>query len=124
LLVENDNLESLVDSLDRLIVSPELRRSLGRAARKRVAEDFNLDIQAEAYFTLYQDLLRSRRSRWAAVVRAQVQRGRLLPRLAADAYMPDGMRTVVRGLRRRMHGIVGRLQRPWTRAPDGGSPAG
>jgi glycosyltransferase involved in cell wall biosynthesis len=43
-LVQPADIDGLADALQRLIENPELRRRLGRAARVKVAEEFNLDI--------------------------------------------------------------------------------
>lgn len=61
-LIDDDNLPQLVTALECLIADPALRHRLGQAGRQRVAADFDLEAQAEAYRRLYDRLLANRRS--------------------------------------------------------------
>lgn len=50
------SIPALADALGRLIESPDLRRSMGQAARKRVEEQFTWSVVIDQYVSLWDDL--------------------------------------------------------------------
>lgn len=60
MLVPLDDEIALADAIDELMENPELRESLGRAARKRVESVFDASIMAEKTWNLYKDVLSRR----------------------------------------------------------------
>jgi glycosyltransferase involved in cell wall biosynthesis len=57
ILVTAGDVEELCGALDRLASDAALRRSLGRAARRRVADHFSVGVQARAHADLYRALM-------------------------------------------------------------------
>ena len=57
LVVETSDLDGLTAGVERLIVDSEMRRSLGNAARQRVADFFSPRKSFEQLLTIYQSLL-------------------------------------------------------------------
>lgn len=60
LVVPSNNPRALAAALEKLILDAELRRSMGRAGRKRVQEHFSLDSCTDAYESLLREVLDSR----------------------------------------------------------------
>lgn len=85
LLVPNEDLESLTDALERLVVDPELRAKLGEAGHKKVAKHFNIETQARQYAELYYNLLNTS-------PRANVNMPRQLPVNAKKAAFGKALR--------------------------------
>ena len=63
MVVETGDLDGLTASVERLIVAPHLRQSLGRAARQRVAEHFNPRQSFEQLVGIYESLLKPQPAR-------------------------------------------------------------
>jgi glycosyltransferase involved in cell wall biosynthesis len=61
LLVPCNAPECVADALERLIVDPALRRSLGEAAHRIALSEYGADLYAQRYLALYEDLLAGRR---------------------------------------------------------------
>jgi len=57
ILVTAGDVEELCGALDRLASDAALRRSLGKAARRRVADHFSVAVQARAHADLYRALM-------------------------------------------------------------------
>jgi glycosyltransferase involved in cell wall biosynthesis len=57
LLVPPREPEALAAAIARLLTSPEEAARLGRAARRKVEDDFGLDLMVARHETLYRDLL-------------------------------------------------------------------
>jgi glycosyltransferase involved in cell wall biosynthesis len=57
LIVPTRDTAALIAALDRLLADPELRRRLGRAARKRAQEVFAVEKVVAATFEVYRELL-------------------------------------------------------------------
>jgi glycosyltransferase involved in cell wall biosynthesis len=57
LLVAPGSHDQLVESLERLLVDPELRRRLGENAREKVIGDFNAENSAAQLHALFADQL-------------------------------------------------------------------
>ena len=53
LLFEKNNVEDLIDKLELLINSPDLRAQFGKAARDRVLNKFNSAIQLDKLIEIY-----------------------------------------------------------------------
>jgi len=64
LLIEDNDLDGVVNALERLITDGGLRKALGQAGYLRIKRDFNLSEQIDAYAALYQRYLRSSHSRY------------------------------------------------------------
>jgi glycosyltransferase involved in cell wall biosynthesis len=64
LLVPVDDTSAFASALARLMDSPDLRRSLGTAARERVHDHFIIDRYVTAFTSLYEELLAEPRSRY------------------------------------------------------------
>ena len=60
LLVPADDTEALGQAIRGLLEDDELRERLGRAARRRIAQRYTIDIEAERHQRIYDDLLRRR----------------------------------------------------------------
>jgi glycosyltransferase involved in cell wall biosynthesis len=58
-LINPLNLEAFSDRLARILGEEALARTMGRAARERVEEDFSLNLTARKTLTLYEDLVQS-----------------------------------------------------------------
>lgn len=56
-LVEKDNLEQTVETIEKLLFDEALRRKMGESAAKRIKEDFNLINQSQDYLNLYHHLV-------------------------------------------------------------------
>ncbi len=56
LLVQPGDVEALAYGLDRLVLDPELRASLGRGARRRALEHFGLDRWAREHVDYYEEI--------------------------------------------------------------------
>jgi len=52
---------ALADALGRLVTEPELKREMGRRARRRVLEHFSAERMALEYHELFQELLAAAR---------------------------------------------------------------
>jgi len=61
LLVPSGQPHALADALNRLLASPELRRTMGAAGRTRMREEFTFEAQAKQYGALFEKLLAKRR---------------------------------------------------------------
>jgi sugar transferase (PEP-CTERM/EpsH1 system associated) len=59
-LVPAGDATQLADALDRLVGSPELRQSFGRAARRRTEDEFSLHGMVQRYQAFYRDAVRDR----------------------------------------------------------------
>jgi glycosyltransferase involved in cell wall biosynthesis len=57
LLVEPENVTALADALRELCSSLELRRDLGRQARRRIETDYTMEREAAQYDSLYRSAL-------------------------------------------------------------------
>ena len=58
-LVPVDDLDAFVDRVVRLVRDAELRRSMGEAGRRRIAEHFGMDGVARGYLEVYEELLQT-----------------------------------------------------------------
>jgi glycosyltransferase involved in cell wall biosynthesis len=96
LLIDDNDLDGLVAALERLMADPDLRRSLGEAGRERVAQDFDLDAQAEMYDALYRRLLNEIKSPGSLWIRRQWFLGQLLGKLAWQHLVPARVKTLWR----------------------------
>jgi glycosyltransferase involved in cell wall biosynthesis len=63
LLVDPGQPDELAKALEKLLASPELRRSLGTAARKRAEERFDLPALRERLGAIYLEAARARSRR-------------------------------------------------------------
>lgn len=61
LLVEPHSPEALARALERLLLSPDEARALGRAGKARAAAEFSMEKTAAAYVEVYREVLRERR---------------------------------------------------------------
>lgn len=57
LLFENKNSADLAEKISKLIASDDIRKKLGKSARKRVVEKFNLDRQTDRIIEIYSSQL-------------------------------------------------------------------
>ncbi len=55
-VVDVDDLEAMVEATSRLVLSPELRRVMGEAARRRCLERFSLDAVAACWLSFLEPL--------------------------------------------------------------------
>jgi glycosyltransferase involved in cell wall biosynthesis len=60
LLAKPEDAQSLADALARLLVSPDLRREYGRAARERLESDFAIETTVQPLKALYEKLIKPR----------------------------------------------------------------
>lgn len=60
ILFPSDDVHKMVQALKKLIDSPELRKQMGAAGKKRIAADFDLEKQSQKYAQLYRDLLKQK----------------------------------------------------------------
>ncbi len=58
-VVPSRDYKAMADRLERLLDDAQLRRRMGRSARKRVVENFNIDHQIEQFASLYRDVVRT-----------------------------------------------------------------
>jgi glycosyltransferase involved in cell wall biosynthesis len=65
LLVPVNDVDALAGALGRLVADPDLRVSLGMAARRHVAEAFGMDRFVAEFATLYEDAVDRRRRKRA-----------------------------------------------------------
>ena len=54
-LIGAGELQELTDTLTRLLQQPELRRTMGQAARRTILQGYSLGHQAARLFRLYQE---------------------------------------------------------------------
>jgi glycosyltransferase involved in cell wall biosynthesis len=59
LLIQEKNLEQLIQALEQYILDKDLRNLHGENAFKTIYEKFNLDLSAQEYDKLYQEILQS-----------------------------------------------------------------
>jgi glycosyltransferase involved in cell wall biosynthesis len=59
-LVPPDDPDALAEAIERLVEDPSLAQRLGRAGRRRVAENFDLEAVREAHLALYRRMLATR----------------------------------------------------------------
>jgi glycosyltransferase involved in cell wall biosynthesis len=57
-LVVNDTVEGLARAVLRLLHHPEMREALGKAAYQKARQNFQLDRQAEAVESFYQEMIK------------------------------------------------------------------
>lgn len=57
ILVPPKDAEALADALAQVVQNPELRRTLGKAGKCRVADEFTFTGMLDAYETIYKNLL-------------------------------------------------------------------
>ena len=62
LLVPPRDAEALSNAINRMLDSEPLRRTMGKASRKRVQAFFSLDKVADAYAAIYDSLLAGKRN--------------------------------------------------------------
>ncbi len=79
LLFESGNIEALRAAIERLASEPELRRQMGRAARRRVEEHFSLDQHCVHLAELYREAIREFNSRKTPLAAQDYARLRILP---------------------------------------------
>lgn len=59
LLFENKNPQDLAEKVYELIAEPALRKKLGKAARQRVIENFNIEKQTDKIIEIYESLIKN-----------------------------------------------------------------
>jgi len=64
ILVPNEDLEGLTAAMLRMVQHPDLREQMGRAARCRAVERFDIQQTVRAYEALYEEILQRQRRRW------------------------------------------------------------
>jgi glycosyltransferase involved in cell wall biosynthesis len=64
ILVPNEDLHGLVAAMQRMAQNPDLREQMGRAARCRAVERFDIRQTVRAYEALYEEILQRQRRRW------------------------------------------------------------
>jgi glycosyltransferase involved in cell wall biosynthesis len=64
ILVPNEDLHGLVAAMQRMAQNPDLREQMGRAARCRAVERFDIQQTVRAYEALYEEILQRQRRRW------------------------------------------------------------
>lgn len=65
-LIDRGDVVGLCEAIERLAGDSALRRKLGRAGRKRVAEDFDIDDNVAAHQALYAEVFGGRKASWSA----------------------------------------------------------
>jgi len=63
-LIEPGDVEALADRMVRASKDPNLCRKMGRAARRRVEQEYSLDAMVERLVSVYREVLASNRGRW------------------------------------------------------------
>jgi glycosyltransferase involved in cell wall biosynthesis len=63
ILVPNEDLEGLTTAMQRMAQNPDLREQMGRAARCRAVERFDIRQTVRAYEALYEEILQRKRRR-------------------------------------------------------------
>jgi glycosyltransferase involved in cell wall biosynthesis len=64
ILVPNEDLHGLVAAMQRMAQNPDLREQMGRAARCRAVERFDIRQTVRAYEALYEEILQRKRRIW------------------------------------------------------------